>query len=597
MSQLPFTNSDTSPAMLTSHAMLIPWGAFAMQIGLVAALEQVPIAQRRRDHRPQTKLIEFLVSILSGCAYLQDISRGSHPLDHDRAVAQAWGQDSWADYSGVSRTLQACDEGTIRAVREALATTSQPFIEREVMLALRDRDVLIYDCDLTGRPVSNTSTTYPGAAFGWMSDAVKLGYQAALVSMHSPSYGRLWLSVGQHPGDTVSSSQAEAMIRAAEARTGAYPWRRVDLLVERIQQQQAALHAEEIKCLRAAERVEQAQHRLEQAAGELERWTQEVTELEALHQAQNRPVRPHSRLAQARRKRTVREKRWGRRKRELEQASRWWQGRQQMVTALRSELDDLDRRLAQFQADNLANPWPIRAVFRLDGGFGHGDNIALLIEMGYDVYSKAANVQVVRALRRRAAAGTDWTRVGKNAEMVAWTGETITRCPYPLEVALERFHTGDQEKYGVLLHYGREVAAADLAGWFSFYNGRQTIEAGIKEGKGVFQMHHLKVRSVAGLAIQEEFAAFGANLVRWAAEWLHETNPEAPAPFNRPQPSVKQMVRIGANTSAWVMWQPGGCLLTFTELSAFAGTQLVIQDSLAIQLALPLFKSCVFSPI
>jgi hypothetical protein len=597
MSQLPIMNSDASPAMLTSHAMLIPWGVFAKQIGLVAALEQVPIDQRRRDHRPQTKLIEFLVSILSGCAYLQDISRGSHPLDQDRAVAQAWGQDSWADYSGVSRTLQACDEETVRAVREALVTISQPFIEREVMLALRDRGVLIYDGDLTGRPVSNNSTTYPDAAFGWMSDTVKLGYQAALVSMHSPSYGRLWLSVKQHPGDTVSSSQAEAMIRAAEASTGAYPWRRVDLLSERIQQQQAVLHDEETKCRRAAERVEQAQHRLDQAGGELEWWRQEVLKLDALHQAQNRPVRPHSRLAQALRKQTVREKRLVRRKQELEQANRWWEGRQQTVTALRSELEGLDRRLVQFQADNLTNPWPIEAIFRLDGGFGHGDNIALLIEMGYGVYSKAANVQVVRALRRRAAAGADWTRVGKNAEMVAWIEETITCCPYPLEVALERFHIGEKEKYGVLLHYGNELAATDLAKWFSFYNGRQTIEAGIKEGKGVFQMHHLKARSTASLAIQEEFAAFGANVVRWAAEWLHETNPEAPAPFNRPQPNVKQMVRIGANTSAWVMWQPGGCLLTFTDLSAFAGTRLVIQDSLAIQLALPLFESCVFSPI
>jgi hypothetical protein len=597
MSQLPVESSDASPAMLTSHAMLVPWGTFAQQIGLVAALEQVPIDQRQRDHRPQSKLIEFLVSILSGCAYLQDISRGSHPLDQDRAVAQAWGQERWADYSGVSRTLQACDEVTVRAVREALATTSQPFIQREVMLALRDRGVLVYDGDLTGRPVSNTSTTYPGAAFGWMSDTVRLGYQAALVSMHSPSYGRLWLSVKQHPGDTVSSSQAEALVRAAEARTGAHPWRRVDLLVERIRQQEMVLQLEETKCLRAKERVEQAQHRLDQTAHELERWTREVTELEALYEAQNRAVRPHSRLAQARCRQTVREKRLIRRQRELEQACRWWEGRQQTVTALRSEWEDLDRRLAQFQADNLANPCPIRAIFRLDGGFGHGDNIALLIEMGYEVYSKAANVQVVRALRRRATAGADWTRVGKNAEMVAWAGETITRCPYPLEVALEHFQTGDQEKYGVLLYYGEESVAVNLAGWFSFYNGRQTIEAGIKEGKGVFRMHHLRVRSAAGLAIQEEFAAFGANLVRWAAEWLHKTNPAAPAPFTRPRPNVKQLVRIGANTSAWVTWQPGGCLLMFTELSAFAGTQLVIQNSLAVQLALPLFKSCVFSPI
>lgn len=110
-------------------------------------------------------------------------------------------------------------------------------------------------------------------------------------------------------------------------------------------------------------------------------------------------------------------------------------------------------------------------------------------------------------------------------------------------------------------------------------------------------MHHLKVRSAARLVIQEEFAAFAANFVRWAAAWLHRTNPNAPALFHQAQPNVKQMVRIAANTSAWAIWQPGGCLLKFTELSAFAGTELVVGESVPIQLALPLFENCVFSPI
>ena len=91
----------------TTHAMLIPWGLFARRIGLIDELEQVPIQQRTRDHAPQSKLIEFLVAILSGSAYLQDISRGVHPLDRDQAVADAWCQPAWADYSGVSRTLRS----------------------------------------------------------------------------------------------------------------------------------------------------------------------------------------------------------------------------------------------------------------------------------------------------------------------------------------------------------------------------------------------------------------------------------------------------------------------------------------------------------
>ena len=597
MSQLPTENQSAPTASLTSHAMLVPWGFFAQRIGLLEALESVPIPQRRREYTPQTKLIEFLVSILASCAYLQDISRGPHPLDQDLAVARAWGQEGWADYSGVSRTLKACTEKTVTAVKEALEVVSQPFIEREVMLALRDRGVLVYDGDLTGRPVSSTSTTYPGAAFGWMSDAVQLGYQAALVSLHSLTYGRLWLSVEQHPGDTVSSSQAEALVRAAEARTGARPWRRTDLLAERITQQRTLLQEVEVKQARARARLEESQHHLAQVEQERQMWVQEVAELEAMYRARNRPERPHSRLAQARRKLAVRERRLGHRQKDMERVQRWLERCQQKVADRQAELEQFQQRLAQFIEDNRTNPWPIRAIFRLDGGFGNGPNAALLIEMGYEVYSKATNGKIVQALRRRMPPATPWVRVGKNAEMIAWEGETITNCPYPLDVALERFQTGDKERYGVLLHYGEERVPADLAGWFTFYNGRQTIEAGVKEGKNVFQMHHLKVRSPAGLVIQEEFAAFAANFVRWAAAWLHEICPDAPAPFDRHQASVKQMVRVAANTSAWVIWQPQGCLLRFTELSAFVGMELVIQDSAPFQLALPLFKSCVFSPI
>jgi len=187
--------------------------------------------------------------------------------------------------------------------------------------------------------------------------------------------------------------------------------------------------------------------------------------------------------------------------------------------------------------------------------------------------------------------------------MVAWEKATLASCPYPLELALERFHTGEKLKHGVLLNYGAQPVTEDLAGWFSFYNGRQTIEAGIKEGKNVFQMHHLKVRSPGGLVIQEEFAAFAANFVRWAAAWLCEICSDAPAPFNQSQVKVKQLVRVAANTSAWVIWQPDGCLLRLTELSAFAGVELAIRDSNPFQLALPLFtwagtgKSCAFTPI
>jgi hypothetical protein len=54
------------------HAMLVIWGLYARQIGLVNAIEQVKLKQKIRTHRPQTKLLEFLVAILAGLPYLKD---------------------------------------------------------------------------------------------------------------------------------------------------------------------------------------------------------------------------------------------------------------------------------------------------------------------------------------------------------------------------------------------------------------------------------------------------------------------------------------------------------------------------------------------
>jgi len=320
-------------------------------------------------------------------------------------------------------------------------------------LALRDRQVLVYDGDLTGHPVSNTSTSYPGAAFGWMSDEVRLGYQAclylavdrccrqaALVSMHSPTYGRLWLSVKQHPGNTVAGSQAEAMVRAAEASTGAQPRRRTELLAQRITAQQVSVQAAVEK--QAASEAQVARERLACVEQECQQWGQRVADLAARYEAKERPVGPHSQLSQARAKLRAQEQRLPRRQQALAKAQCRRERCQQKIACLQAELDALQRRLAQLEEDNRSNTAPIRAIFRLDAGFGSGANIALLIEMGYDVYTKANNTQVVAAMRRKVDDTTSWTKVGENAEMATWAKLSITNCPYPLDVGLERFLQG-----------------------------------------------------------------------------------------------------------------------------------------------------------
>ena len=476
--------------------------------------------QKTYIHRPQTKILEFLVAILAGLPHLEDISRDGRPLDQDQSVAIAWQQASWADYSGVGRTLQTLTQAEAEAIGQVLREISQPLIDQQVTQALAEQGRLIYDGDLTGRPVSSTSTTYPDAAFGHMDDAVRLGYQAAVVSIGSPTYGRHWLAVKPHPGNLVSCRLAEELVLAAEASTGVRPWRRTDLLRQRWQAVCAQRSA-------AEQRLAQRQADLAAAQTELQVRTERrqaaqttLATLVADYQAQQRPERPHSQLAQARQQVETRQRQHARQTQVVAHLVKQVAHDQDALALVQAQESRLHERLQRFEDENATNPAPVAAVFRLDAGFGTGDNVALLIEMGYEVYTRPHNHQVRDNLLERVDDATAWTRVGANADMVAWPTQNLKSCAHPVDLALQRFHTGQTQRHGVLLHFGDDPVTADLSAWFDFYNGRQSIEAGIKEGKGVFQMHHLKVRSAPALWLQEQFAAFAANFVRWAAHWL-----------------------------------------------------------------------------
>ena len=152
----------------------------------------------------------------------------------DAVVAPAWAQQSFAHYSGVSRMLKACNQQTVDAVQQAVDVFSQPFISGAVHELLHADLPVIYDLDLLGQAVSSTSSSYPQAAFGWMNDSVKLGYQLARVCFSTKHKERIWLSGFHHPGDRVSATCLQELIQTAEAQTHVRPRRRTDLLVQRM---------------------------------------------------------------------------------------------------------------------------------------------------------------------------------------------------------------------------------------------------------------------------------------------------------------------------------------------------------------------------
>jgi hypothetical protein len=573
---------------LTYHAMLIAWGEFAQRIGLVDKMRAVGLHQKTVAHTPQSKVLEFLVAILGGLEHLKDLSRAAHPLVKDIAVARAWGQLGWADHSGVSRCLSALSAEEVREVVGTLEGISRPILDTEVMQALAQSGELHYDGDLTGRPVSNTSTTYPEAAYGHMGDAVGFGYQAAMVSFHSPTYGRFWLSSVLHPGNVISCTQAEALVRVAEAKTGMRPLRRTDLLSRRIQQVVAQCQKLETQIGEMNAQQQAIQTQLAALPGQIEGWQQKVEALK------NRPPQPGRRPL-----------------RQIDQAQAWVQKlcrrqerlskkltqRATRLAARQAHLDEcrcleqaLRSRLECFERDNQSNAFPISAGFRLDAGFGTRDNLALLIEMGYQVYSKPYADWLTPRLKRQAQQ-MKWSPVGKNAEMIAWKDYQPADFSYPLDVGLERFYTGETRRYGTLVHFGPDPVTDDLPGWFARYNARQTIEAGIKEGKRVFQMHHLKVRSSAAIYLQEQCAVFAANFVRWAARWLCQDCLTLSAPL---QCGVKELVCVAAHTSAVVHFDEQGMLLKFTDHSVYAGRSLIIPKDWGLQLPLPFANRAVF---
>lgn len=566
--------AELPQGMFTQHALMVAWGEFAHEIGLIQKLSQASVPQKSVVHIPQAKVLTFLMGILSGITHLKDLNGGPHPLAHDWPAIRAWGLVSLAHYTGVSRTLAACDEEAVEAIIQVLHQVSQPFIEQEVRLLLQQNRFLIIDLDLAPRCVSNTSTTFPDAEFSWQDDQVGLGYDAALATLTSPTYGRLFLTGFHYPRNPVSLPRLQKMVHAVEDRLGRRPRRRTELVKQRLEELEKTLAQRQDGLAAQLDKQNTVKAQLETLPKEVTWLKAEVTHLEATYRAQGRKEKPHSQLAKARRRLAATQKKLKKAPQHLQKAQRAAATHRKRLEYLQAQHAELTAHLAQLQADNARNPDPVTIILRIDAGFGTGPNVTWLIEMGYIIYTKAHNAQVTTKLKAMVKPDTRWTRVGKNTEMTAWGEQLISNCPYPLTVALERFHTPDGLKHSTLLAYRDDGQSLTLPAWFDFYNGRQTIEAGIKETNVVFKMHPLKMRSRGGILLQEQFSLFAANFVRWAAEWLRNKVSYSTPRFDDTLTRVKAMVRVAANTSAWVVGEDQGLLVKFDETGAYPGVEL-----------------------
>jgi hypothetical protein len=72
----------------TSPGMLVAFGEFLDQYGLIEEMMQIPMRQKTRTFPPQAKLVEFLAGILSGVERLQDLNDSAQPVAKDGVVAR-----------------------------------------------------------------------------------------------------------------------------------------------------------------------------------------------------------------------------------------------------------------------------------------------------------------------------------------------------------------------------------------------------------------------------------------------------------------------------------------------------------------------------
>lgn len=503
----------------TEHALLIAYARFSEQIGLIKAVEQVPFEMKTVIHSPVDKVIELLSHILAGGMHINELTKSAHPLVQDQAVAQAWGQQSFASASGVSQFLHSVSVETVDAFKSALGQVTEPYRRR--MLRALSPGCLVVDFDLTGLVVSDQATTYEGADFGHVgqgtgNEAIGRGYQFARAQVVGDSDAFV-LGGFLHSGRTVATNCLAELVALTEGQLGR-PRRRVE-------------------CLQV--RLAKAEQELAQIETELVRLTER-----------------------------------GKRPRRCEQLAMKRKQKQEEIEALRT-------RLVQMEAENAANSTPRQITLRIDGAFGSAANVAWLYEQGYSVVVRAQAHRVAEALRKED--GLVWEKVSKNLFIAEAKRTTLGDCPYPMRLFLCRQWWGEKhpERYSTL------IVTPDLVprDWSVrrvgvFYNGRQVIEAGIKESKGVFASSHLPTRHQAGIALYQELVLFAQNLIRWFRRQCLGASVLAAA-------SIKELVRIGANSQAQVIVQHGAALLVFVADSPWSGLSVSLRSQISYQLWFP----------
>ena len=442
----------TPASIATEHGLLVPFGRFADEIGLLDQLNQVPFAMKTVDHSPGEKLTELLVHILAGGMHINELETSPHPMVRDTAVAQSWGQAAFASASGVSDLLRAASSETVEGLKTAVRTVLAPY-RRRILRDLTPAQWVV-DFDLTGLVVSDQAKSYEDATFGYMGELGGLGrgYQFARAQLVGPR-DPLLLGGFLHPGRTVSLHCLDELVTLVEAELGR-PRRRVEVVERRLVETETALAATEA----AVNSVAQGR----------------IVSARQLKRLEDQRVRQQAEVAR-----------------------------------LRARRDEL-------VADNAANPNPRRILLRVDGGFGDADRLAELYEQGYDFVARPYSHRVGASLRQEAGLMWHKVSKNGFIAETSRTTLGSCPYPLRVFACRQWWGDDRPERWSALVVNPELACADWSARRVGvFYNQRQVAEASIKEGKGTFASRHLPTRHAAGIAVYQELVLLAQNLTRW----------------------------------------------------------------------------------
>ena len=143
--EIGFTEELTN----SQYAPLAALCAHYQQKHVLQPLAGVEIPMRERDFGSAGKLIQILLSILTGCVTLSEVNSRLKP---ELGLATVWGWDRIADQSSLSRTLDAL---TLKNIEQLRASTTTIWRTGSQIQEHDWRNYLWLDFDLSGLPCSS----------------------------------------------------------------------------------------------------------------------------------------------------------------------------------------------------------------------------------------------------------------------------------------------------------------------------------------------------------------------------------------------------------------------------------------------------------